>query len=83
MNEEEKHTKLDYLIMAVGFIPYIGLTFLTVWLWDKYMGLPEMSTLTWRNFVYAPSYLMAFSILGSWVAWWLFCKIISFLWYNI
>jgi hypothetical protein len=82
MNEEEKRTKLDYLLIAVGFIPYIGMTFLTVWLWMKYIGLPEIPVFNWHNFINVPALLLACSIFGSWILWWFFCKIIRFFQYS-
>ena len=65
------------MLVIIGIIPYIGMTFLTVFLWDKYIGLPETATFTWHNFLYPPSYLMVSCILGSHVIWWLFCKILG------
>ena len=85
----KKLTKiLDGLIVAIGFIPYIGMTILTVILW-RIVNLPAfvMPTNFFQSFTMFFTYshnpyfwLMGFSLCGSWVLWWVLCKFFFLFW---
>lgn len=76
-------------LFILGLIPYVGLSFLVVIMWDKYIGLPSLIEdigELWK-FGYLEKVLSAqnvfcgLSLLGSWAFWYLFCKLLKCFWW--
>ncbi len=70
------------LVNIIGIIPYIGLSFLVVVMWDKYIGsTPPQGTGIWdytRDSILSPyNILCGFSMLGSWFFWYILCKLVK------
>jgi len=86
----EEQTKIDKILTAImlfviGGIPYIGMTFLTVYLW-RIANLPAfnmpsnffVSLTMFITFSHNPyCLLMVLSVIGSWASWWFICKVYS------
>ena len=70
------------LWFTVGFIPYIGLAFLVVIMWEKHIGwtpLEDMDIWNSTTPVFTPQNIFgSLSLLGSWVLWHKFRKLIEY-----
>jgi len=66
---------LNIVIIAIGFVPYIGMTILTVLMWNKFEHFVYNTSLSFNSI--GNDLLFGLSIIGSWIIWYGFCKIVG------
>ena len=70
---------LNIVIIAIGFVPYIGATYLTIFGWIKFEHLSRNSSLAFNSI--GNDLLLGLAIIGSWIIWYGLCKIVSIIFY--
>ena len=73
------------LLIILGLLPYVGISFAVVLAWQRYMPVPPLpSTMfTWAMILSYFDHIhvfMSLSLLGAWASWYLFCKLVKYLW---
>jgi hypothetical protein len=82
MNDKRLSKLGKIVLFIVGLIPYIALSFLTVIMWDKYIGLTLPRSVGFWTYATDSIFpirniLAGEALLGSWAFWYLSCKLIK------
>ena len=86
-----RHFMWKTFLFIIGAVPYIVLSFIVIWLWNK--SFPQdmlnminttnnpnfITVLSWSLLLWTKpiEWLLVFSMMGSYTAWYLICKLIK------